>query len=350
MKLTIERATLARLLANVGRVVESRNTIPILGFVLLEASQDGLRVTGTDLDIVATDRAPAETTTDGAICVDAKLLSDIAKKAGGDISISLEADKLVVKSGRSRFSLQTLPAADFPSLDGGKFDASFEIDLAALFAPVAFAISNDDVRYYLQGVYFASSEAVSVAVATDGHRLARHKAASLGTFPGVIVPKKVVGLLPKGVAAVSVSTTKIRIAIGDFTLVSKLIDGTFPDYERVIPRENELAVTADKAELLRAADRVTTVSNERGRAVKLSVASGSIGLSVHSQVGDAQDEVATEYSGEPAEIGFNSVYLRDALSAMADGQVTLSLRDAGSPALLTGQSEALDITLMPMRV
>lgn len=350
MKLTIPKSDLARVLTNVGRVIESRNTIPILGNVLLQADNGTLRVTGTDLDIVATDTAEADVSEPGAVCVDAKLLQDIAKKAGGDVSLSEDKGQLLITSGRSRFKLSTLPAADFPTLDGGTYTATFDIDLAALFAPVAFAISNDEVRYYLQGVYLASNEAGSVAVATDGHRLARHKAESLGTFDGVIVPKKVVSLLPKGVASVAVSATKIRITAGDFSITSKLIDGTFPDFERVIPKSNELAVTADKTELLRASDRVTTVSNERGRAVKLSIAGGAISLSVHSQVGDAQDEVATDYSGEPTEIGFNSVYLRDALSVMADGNVTLALRDAGSPALLTGNDDGLDITLMPMRV
>ncbi|MBO9194361.1 DNA polymerase III subunit beta [Rhizobium sp. 16-449-1b] len=350
MKLLIGKNELTRVLTNVGRVVEARNTIPILGSVLLAAEDGKLRVTGTDMDIVATDTAPATVEAKGSLCVDAKLLSDIAKKAVGDITMSLEGDQLIVKSGRSRFTLQTLPAGDFPDLKGGEYVATFDIDLAALVAPVTFAISSDDARYYLQGVYFAGGEDVCVAVATDGHRLARHTAPALAVFDGVIIPKKVTSLLPKGSVSVSVGSAKICIASGDFEMVSKLIDGTFPDYERVIPMGNELIVSADKTELLRASDRVSTVSNERGRAVKLSVAPGAISLSVKSPTGDAHDEVEAEYSAEPVEIGFNTLYLRDALSVMADGAVTLALRDSGSPARLTGKNEMLDITLMPMRV
>ncbi|UYE95838.1 hypothetical protein KNLIENLN_00025 [Sinorhizobium phage NV1.1.1] len=351
MRLLIGKQELARVMANVGRVVESRNTIPILGNVMLAAAGGGLAVTGTDLDIVATASANADIEQDGAVCVDAKLFGDIVKKVGGDISISLEAEKLIVKSGRSRFSLATLPAVDFPTPPDGKYDATFDLDIAALFAPVQFAIAVNDNRKFLEGVYFHTKKGVAVAVATNGHRLSRHIGESLPEFKGVIVGPKTVSLLPKGVARVSVSEQKIRIEQGDFTLTSNLVDGEYPDYERVIPTGNEFIACADKSDILKASDRVATVSSERGSGVKLTVAPGSIALSVRSQVGAAQDEVQAEYSGEPIEIGFNAIYLRDALQVFPDGQVEIALNDGMSPARITSPvAPLLDVTLMPMRV
>lgn len=350
MRLLIGKQELARVMANVGRVVESRNTIPILGNVMLAAAGGGLAVTGTDLDIVATASASADIEQDGAVCVDAKLFGDIVKKVGGDISISLEAEKLIVKSGRSRFSLATLPATDFPDLGGGTFTAEFEIDLASLFAPVSFAISNEETRHYLNGVFFSSADGQpSVAVATDGRRLARNFGPVLPAFAGIIVPRKTVSLLPKGAARVSVSENKIRVISGDFVMTSKLIDGTFPDYQRVIPQNNDKSVAVDRDAMMGAADRVVTVSSEKGRAVKLAIAPGSISLSARSEVGDAQDEVAAEYGGEPFDVGFNSQYLRDVFGVLPVGEVQMQLAE-GAPALITGGAEGLLLLLMPMRV
>ncbi|MDX0897468.1 DNA polymerase III subunit beta [Sinorhizobium medicae] len=351
MRLLIGKQELARVMANVGRVVESRNTIPILGNVMLAAAGGGLAVTGTDLDIVAAASANADIEQDGAVCVDAKLFGDIVKKVGGDISISLEAEKLIVKSGRSRFSLATLPASDFPDLGGGTFTAEFEIDLASLFAPVSFAISSDDVRYYLQGIFLHSHEGKLSAVATDGHRLAAQSIVSVVTIPDIIVPKKTVGLLPKGSVKVSVSDTKIRIVSDGLVITSKLIEGTFPDYRRVIPSANDKVVTFDRDALLSASDRVATISSERGRAVKFSIAPGSISLSVRSDVGDAADEIAADYAGEPVDIGFNAGYVRDMLSVLPTGEVSFALADGGSPALVKSAAvENWTGVCMPMRV
>ncbi|MBX4941138.1 DNA polymerase III subunit beta [Rhizobium binae] len=356
MKLTIVRSELARVLTNVGRVVESKNTIPILGNVKLSAVPGQLRITGTDLDIVAADVAPADVAEEGDICVDAKLLADIAKKAGGDISINLEGDRLIVKSGRSVFKLATLDAGDFPDLKDGKYDASFDVDLAALFAPTAFAISTEETRYYLNGIFLhlhEDGDQYLRAAATDGHRLSRHQVAYPGedAFKGVIVPRKTVGLVPKGTVTVSVGEAKIQITAGDFVITSKLIDGTFPDYERVIPRANESRVVIDRDAFMKAADRVATVSSERGRAVKLSISPGSIGFTVSNADAAATDEIEAEYSGEPIEIGFNAAYLRDLFSVLPSGPVTIALADGGSPGLFTSAGfEGLTLVAMPMRV
>lgn len=349
MHLVIHKDDLSRAITAAGRVVESRNTMPILGNLLLSADHDGLTVTATDLDIVATARTAADVTTAGCICVDAKLIGDIAKKASGDISLQLADDKLIVKSGRSRFSLATLPASDFPTFGDGKYDSTFDIDLAALFAPVSFAISTEETRYYLQGVFFRGGND-AVAVATDGHRLAKHLAGTLPAFEGVIVPRKVVGLLPRGVVSVSVSPQKIRIAADDLVLVSKLIDGTFPDFERVIPANNDKVVTVDRDEFMRAADRVVTVSSEKGRSVKLSIAPGAVQLTARSEVGEASDEIVTAYDGDAIEVGYNSQYLKDMLGVLPPGEVVLTIADAGSPALVTGGLDDWTGVLMPVRV
>ncbi len=349
MHLVIHKEDLTRALAATTKVVEARSTIPILSSVRLAAAGEGLAITATDLDISATAGVPAEVAEPGNICVSAKLLNDIARKATGDITMSLEGDKLSVKSGRSRFSLSTLSAEDFTTLGEDKFDAEFEIDLAGLFAPVSFAISTEETRYYLNGVFFKGGK--SEAVATDGHRLGRHIGPELPAFEGIIVPRKTVGLLPKGEVHVSVSQQKIRIVSDDVRITSKLIDGTFPDYERVIPKSNERVVTVDRDALMKASDRVSTVSSERGRAVKFSIAPGSIALAVAAGEASANDEVEAEYSGEPMDIGFNAAYVRDILNVLPSGPVKLALQDGGTPGLITSDGfEGLTLVCMPMRV
>lgn len=350
MHLVIRKEDLARAVGAVAKVVEARNTIPILSNILLDAGDGKLKVTGTDLDIEATTSVEATVNVPGRLTVNAKLLGDLAKKATGDVTMLLENEKFIVKYGRSRFTLQTLPAEDFPSLTAGAYTAEFDIDLAALFAPVSFAISTEETRYYLNGVYFRGGDE-AVAVATDGHRLAKHVGPILPPFDGIIVPRKTVGLIPKGTVTVSVSSTKIRIASGDLVLTSKLIDGTFPDYERVIPRSNDKVVTVDRDSIMKATDRVATVSSERGRAVKMTIAPGSVRLVVNSaDAGTAEDEIEAEYSGEPLDIGFNAQYVRDVFGTLPAGPVSLALADSGSPALVTGGLDGWTGVIMPMRV
>jgi DNA polymerase-3 subunit beta len=350
MQLLISRAELARAIGAVHRVVESRNIIPILSNLKLEAANGELRITATDLTITATVTAQADIVADGAACVDAKLIGDIAKKSGGDLNIAFEGETMAVKSGRSRFALKCLPAADFPTFDDGAYDAEFGADIGALFAPIAFAMSTEETRYWLNGVYLHNVDGVLTAVATDGHRLARNRGAECPEFAGVIVPHKAVGIIPTGGARVSVSGQKMRVAHDDITITTKLIDHTYPDYPRVIPTENPLSVTVDRDEMMAAADRVVTVSSEKAKAVRLSIAPGSIVFSARSDIGTAEDEVAAEYSGEPLEYGLNSAYIRDMLAAMPAGPVTFALRDNATPAHVTGVSENWDGVLMPLRV
>lgn len=351
MRITISRQDLSRVLSAVTKVVEGNARIPILPNVLLSVAGGQLTVRATDMDIEASASVALLDAMDGSTTVEAKVLAEIAKKAAGDISLELDGDILTVKSGKSRFRLQTLPADDYPSLAAGTFDVEFEVDLAALVAPVSFAMSSEETRFYLCGVYLHVSDNKLTAVATDGHRLARHYGQESSEFTGVILPRKLVSLLPKGTVSVSLSATKIRITSAEGVLTSKLIDGTFPDYQRVIPRNNEKLITVEGGVLRGAVDRVSLVSTERGGGVKVSFASGGATVSLNTNNGSAEEEIAVAYDGEPIEIGFNSKYVGDVFGIFPAGEIRLALNDGGSPALVTSQAApALLAVLMPMRV
>lgn len=334
---------LARLLSSVTKAVESRNTVPVLAMVRLVADGTNLQATATDLDVTITGSIPADGTL--SCCVDAKLLSGIVAKAGADVTMEHDGNTLTVKSGRSRFKLPTLPVEDFPDMASGDFAATFEADLSSAFASVAFAISTEETRYYLNGVYLEPT----AATATDGHRLA-HTAVQLPAFEPIIIPRKTVSLWPKGSANVSLSSRMVRVQTADLTLTSKLIDATYPDYQRVIPQNNDKHVLVDKAAMQAAVARVATVSTDRSRAVKLDIAPGQIALSVRGDA-EATDAVEADYSGEPIEIGFNSAYLAEILSAVPGDTVRIALNDAGSPTLFTAPDvDGVVTVLMPMRV
>lgn len=338
----IAKHDLARLLSSVTKAVEKSN-IPILATVRLVADGTTLQATATNLDIEITGSIPADGTL--SCCVDAKLLSGIVAKSGSDVTLEHDGATLTVKSGRSRFKLPTLPVDDFPDLTAGEFATTFEADLSSVFAGVAFAVSTEETRYYLQGVYLEPT----AATATDGHRLA-HVTTELPAFEPVIVPSKTVALWPKGSARVSLSSTKIRVQTNDVVLTSKLIDGTYPDYRRVIPTGNDKYVLADKAALQAAVARVSTVTDQRGRAVKLEIAPGQIGLSVRGDA-SADDVVEVDYSGEPLEIGFNAAYLAEILANVPGETVRIALADSGSPTLFTApEPDGALAVLMPMRV
>ncbi len=373
MKITVSRDTLVAATAQLSRVVERRNTIPILSNLLLRATGDSLTLTATDLDLEATCRIKAEVATPGAVTLPASQLKDIAAKAASEsISIDLPASErtqAIIKSGRSRFSLNTLPEADFPSLDGGEMTAIWSMsakDLLALLNQVQFAISTEETRYYLNGIHLhvASHEGAQhlTAVATDGHRLALRRMPvpeGAANLPPIILPRKAVGefvkLLPSWMAAdakVSVSATKLRLDVGTATLITKLIDGTFPDYARVIPAPGPTQVIVDRKSLSDACGRVGTISTDRARSVKFSFGENGLTLTVtSSDVGEATDAVETEHSGDPIEIGFNGGYMQDIAGATDAEQILLSLTDPGSPTLLTGAGDpAALFVLMPMRV
>ncbi len=341
----VQKHDFARLLTQVTKAVNSRNTIPILGHVKLVNESNRLTATATDLDLEITGSIPVEGD-DCAFTVDAKMLAGIVGKLSGDtVTIEPTNNRVTVKAGRSRFTLDTLPVDDFPSMQVGEFATEFDVDLAALVAPVQFAISDESTRYYLCGVYLHTADGALRAVATDGHRLSKHVGADCPEFTGIILPAKTVALLPKGNVRVSFSETKVRIQTTETTIVSKIIDGTFPDYERVIPASNEKVVTADRASLLAATERVAVVSSERARAVKLTAGDGKITLSVEDKAIEDVDATVSE----PIEIGFNAAYLSEVLRTVSGDEVRFAM-EPSAPAVVTGDDESLTIVLMPMRV
>lgn len=349
MTLTIQRADLARILSVAAKTVEARNTIPILGNVLLSATAGTMTVTGTDLDIMVSAMATCEG--ELSTTVDAKRLLDIARRMSGDtVTMEMKDDSLVVKSGRSRFTLPTLPIQDFPHLDAGTPDVEFSLDFSELVASVKFAMSNETTRYYLCGIHLHSTaEGAIRAAATDGHRLAHNTAAGVPHIPAVIVPAKTIGVVPAGKVDVSLSGKKVRFATADTIIVSKLIDGTFPDYQRVIPANNDHVVTVDRKDLANAVARATAVANERGKGAKFTVAGDNIAIDMHADDGTAHEDVEATYSGEPIEIGFNCQYMTDILAAVPGDDLTISLADGGTPALFRGAGEWVGLC-MPVRV
>lgn len=350
MRISIDRADLAHALAAVTKTIEARNTAPILSNVLLEIAGDKLTITGTDLDIVASATIPAPfDSIEGAVTVPASMLDSIVKKASGNITLEATDNNVTVKSGRSRFNLQSLPAEDFPTFGDATYDLTIETDLAALLAPVAFAISKEETRFYLNGAYLHAPHGRLVAVATDGHRLAHHKGDNCEEFAGIILPRKLVSLVPRGVVKLEISTAKVRITAGETVLVSKLIDATYPEYQRVIPANNTHKMTIDRDALLKAVERVSVVSGERGRAVRFTLSDGALGLDMTSEGNAATEELPVENDTELT-IGFNGQYVGDVLRNVDAGPVVFMLGDSGSPALVSGANDNWKAVLMPMRV
>ncbi len=372
MKFSIERGALLKAVAQAQSVVERRNTIPILANVLIEAEGDAVQFRATDLDIEVVDRAPAKVERAGATTVAAVTLNEIVRKLPDGALVTLTEDgvsgRLSIEAGRSNFSLATLPKEDFPVMASSDYATNFSAPapvLRRLFDKSKFAISTEETRYYLNGVYMHVAEAdggrVLRCVATDGHRLARIDAdlpENAEGMAGVIVPRKTVGELRKLLdddemqIAVSVSETKVRFATPDITLTSKVIDGTFPDYTRVIPTGNTRKLEVDAADFAKAVDRVATVSSERSRAVKLSLDEDRLVLSVNApDSGAAEEELAVAYGDERLEIGFNAKYLLEIASQVDRENAIFLFNSSGDPTLMReGNDTTAVYVVMPMRV
>jgi DNA polymerase-3 subunit beta len=372
MKLSMERSALLRAMSRAQSVVERRNTIPILSNVLIEAEGDAVSFRATDLDIEVIDKATAMVSRAGATTVAAHTLHEIARKLPDGAMVELDDDgiagRLDVRAGRSHFSLATLPREDFPVMASAEYQVSFACPaplLRRLFDKAKFAISTEETRYYLNGVYMHAAKGpdgpVLRCVATDGHRLARIDAPlpeGAADLPGVIVPRKTVGELRKlldddeAEIAVSVSETKVRFATPEVTLTSKVIDGTFPDYARVIPTANAKRLEVDAAEFAQAVDRVATVSSERSRAVKMALEEDRLVLSVNApDSGAADEELAVAYGDERLEIGFNAKYLLEIAGQVDRENAVFLFNSAGDPTLMReGNDETAVYVVMPMRV
>jgi DNA polymerase III subunit beta len=372
MKLTIERAAFLKALSHAQSLVERRTTIPILSNVLLRAEASKLALSATDMDLEIVERVGGQIEREGRITAPAHTLYDIVRKlregAQIEIEASSERNTMVLRSGRSTFTLACLPPEDYPLMAGGELPYNFTLSAAELRTMIdrtRFAISTEETRYYLNGIYLHATKADEVpvirAVATDGHRLARMEMVlpeGAAGMPGVIVPRKTVLELRKLVdesddeVQIGLSDTKIRATIGEATLTSKLIDGTFPDYDRVIPTNNDKILEVDCGSFAEAVDRVSTISTEKSRAVKLALESGSLVISATSpENGTAVEELEVRYVASPLEIGFNSRYLLD-IAEQIDGEgAQFVMSDAGSPTIVRDSTDASALyVLMPMRV
>ncbi|HYM03901.1 MAG TPA: DNA polymerase III subunit beta [Stellaceae bacterium] len=372
MRLTIERAALLSALGHVQSVVERRNTIPILSNVLLRAENGQLALSATDMDLEIVASVAAQGVKPGATTAPAHTLYDIVRKLreGAQVEIEVGGDKgsMTLRSGRSTFTLACLPPEDYPLMTGGDLAHTFTLsaaDLKRLIDRTRFAISTEETRYYLNGIYLHAAKSNEVAmlraVATDGHRLARMEIAlpeGGAGMPGVIVPRKTVNELRKLIdevdqdIAISLSDAKIRFVFGSAVLTSKLIDGTFPDYDRVIPTGNDKILEVDCKEFAEAVDRVSTISTEKSRAVKLAIERGSLTLSATSpENGTAIEEIEVRYTAAPLEIGFNSRYLLDIAEQIEGEGARFALADAASPTVVRDSADGSALyVLMPMRV
>jgi DNA polymerase-3 subunit beta len=372
MQLTIERTALLKALGHVQSVVERRNTIPILSNVLLSADRKGLSFAATDLDMEMMDAADATVDTPGQITAPAHTLYEIVRKLpdGADVELRYTGDdpRLSVSAGRSRFALPVLPAGDFPVMSSEGLSVRYTLmkeDLARLIDKTRFAISTEETRYYLNGLYLhvvsGAGEAQLRAVATDGHRLALAETPApegAAGGPGVIIPRKTVDQVRRllddgsGPVEVQVSQAKVRFEFGRASLTSKVIDGSFPDYMRVIPQGNERILSVDNGVFSSAVDRVSTISAEKSRSVKLAVEPGRVVLTVRNmEAGQAVEEVEADYSAEGFEIGFNARYLLDVAGQINGESAEFRFADPASPTLVLDPTDAgVQYVLMPLRV
>jgi DNA polymerase-3 subunit beta len=371
MKFTIDRAALLRSLSHVQSAVERRNTIPILSNVLLKADDGMLSLSTTDMDMEINESVPAQVQEKGATTAPAATLFDIVKKLADDAQVEVTLDEsgnqMAVKAGRSNFKLSCLPVADFPALNQGELGTTFSLpanDLRALIDRTRFAMSTEETRYYLNGIYVhaADKDGVKVlrAVATDGHRLARFEMPlpdGAENMPGVILPRKAVAELRKlaeeagDAIKIELSESKVRFSFDHIILTSKLIDGTFPDYQRVIPQGNDKIVEVNPKAFSSAIDRVSTISDGKSRAVKITLEGKTMTLSANSpEAGSATEDLEVN-GNDNMEIGFNAKYLMDITSQIEGDGCRLTLADAASPTIIedTGDSSSLYV-LMPLRV
>ncbi len=367
MKFKISRDALIKPLNLVAGVVERRQTLPILANVLMVLDGDRLALTGTDLEVELVGRVQLpEAGESGEVTVPARKFVDICKSLpeGSDITFSAEDGKVTVRSGRSRFTLSTLPAREFPNVEDSMGTHQFTVkqgQLKRLIDRTGFAMAQQDVRYYLNGMLWELKEQQLKVVATDGHRLA------LCTLPEkvdvngdtqVILPRK--GVLEmarlllddEGEIAIVIGSNHIRATTDEFTFTSKLVDGKFPDYQRVLPRNPNKIVMGSRLELRQAFTRTAILSNEKYRGVRLKLTDNSLDIVANNpEQEEAEEAVPVTYQGDELEIGFNVSYLLDVLAVLSGEQIKLSLSDPNSSALLEESDEGDSLyVVMPMRL
>jgi len=366
MQFSINRDALLRPLQLVSGSLGGRPTLPILGNVLLQVSQDELAMTGTDLEVEMIGRVrlldPAQP---GRTTVPARKLLDICRglPEGAEIAFVLEGDRLILRSGRSRFSLSTLPAEEFPNIEDWQFDLEFDIsqqELKRLIESSQFSMASQDVRYYLNGMLFETQGQHLRTVATDGHRLATCRRALPAALPEqqLILPRKgvleLVRLLDNDDKPIrlQMGNSNLRAISDGFVFTSKLVDGRFPDYRRVLPRQSDKLVIAEREALRQAFARAAILSNEKFRGVRLNLQNNLLRITANNpEQEEAEELVDVQYQGAELEIGFNVSYVLDVLNTLKCEQIKFSLSDANSSALLedVANDDALYV-VMPMRL
>ncbi|MFT6752544.1 MAG: DNA polymerase-3 subunit beta [Candidatus Azotimanducaceae bacterium] len=365
MKFVINRETLLRPLQQVTGVVERRQTLPILSNVLLEVSNDSLSITGTDLEVELVSRIALEGATAGEVTVPARKFMDICKELPEKAEIEMEMtnQRLSIRSGRFKSTLSTLPASDFPAVDKSASDLSLNIDskaLKALIDKTSFAMAQQDVRYFLNGMLLEIGEGVMRTVSTDGHRLAMSymDLETKDELNQVIVPRKGVLELQRllgevnGEVSLNVGSNHLCIESTEYLMTTKLVDGRFPDYDRVIPKNGDKVVLADRVELRQALNRTAILSNEKFRGIRVNLSSGVLQLSANNpEQEEAEESVNVDYQGDDLEVGFNVVYLQDVLGVLQSEKVRITMHDGNSSALLE-EPDAEDsiYVVMPMKL
>ena len=366
MKISISRDAILNPLQMVNNVIERRQTLPILSNVLISVKNNILSLTGTDLEVEMINSCNIENNEEGDTTLPARKLLDICKALpeNANIEIQIDEERAILKSGRSRFTLSTLSAAEFPSIDALISPFEFNVTqktLKKLIDQTQFCMAQQDVRYYLNGLMFELSDNQIIAVATDGHRLAFCQA-EVNLDPGekrqVIIPRKAVNEISRLLedtdeeVKISLSENHIRINFAHVTFTSKLIDGKFPDYQQVIPQKGENEVKSPRNNLYQAFNRTSVLSNEKYRGMRLQLSENQLQATVHNPEQDEAEEVIeVSYSGDEFEIGFNVAYLLDALSTITSDEVTMQLTDSNHSCLLFGSDDVdSKYVVMPMRL
>jgi DNA polymerase-3 subunit beta len=368
MQIKVAREQMMPSLMKVSGVVEKRQTLPILGNLLVSADEEGITVTGTDLEVEVASRCFASVYQSGEITVPARKFIDIFRTLpeGSEIEVRVENERVMLRAGRSRFVLSTLAAKGFPLMDVAASDQRLEFPqriLKGLLERTAFAMANQDVRYYLNGLLMAVRQGRILTVATDGHRLAKVEANfevdTVAAEAELIVPRKTVMELGRLLGAVEdpcqmeFSDRALRVAAGDTVLTSKLIDGRYPDYEKVIPRGAQKRAVVDKELLRQALTRTSILSNEKYKGVSLSFGANELRCLAHNpELEEAEEQLAVDYAEEKTVIGFNVAYLLDVLSALDTSEIEISFTDSNSSAVLRrpGGGEEEAYVVMPMRL
>ncbi len=375
MEFQINSSDLLKALSHIHGIVEVRHTLPILSNIILKAKDNELTLSSTNLDIYCADKIKAEVSIAGEISVSALTFFEIVKRLppGSEVMMTMEEgeNEIILKCGRSKFNLSTLKTDDFPIISDNDLSTNFVLsadELIRIIDKTKFAVSNEETRYYLNGIFLHKADRNSIqflrAVATDGHRLAQYDIPlpqGAEEITGIIIPKKTIFELRKvlddanGDVSISLNENKIKFTFNDLKIISKVIDGTFPDYTKVIPQNNNKNFKTNNNELKNAIDRVSAVAaNEesKSKAIKLSLEDNKLNLSVESQSkGSANEIIDISYDGDKVDIGFNSKYIIDICNEVDGEEVDISLLDSVSPAIILDKTdENLFFVLMPMRI